>query len=134
PVRSRNPASAMAYRYRFPSVNSRAFRRVVFEEGNAPTGCSAANSSQTERIAAFDASRYGFRSGSTRGSAPCDSTVAMRSRLSGLEPTRGRRADDDRTILELLDRSRSGQEHRGLRFFGYGVAVVRVLLRGGSRR
>src|SRR2546427_11919850 len=133
PVRSRNPASASAYRYRFPSVNSRAFRRIVFEEGNAPTGCSAANSSQTERIAAFDASRYGFRSGSTRGSAPCDSTVAMRSRLSGLEPTRGRRADDDRTILELLDRSRSGQEHRGLEFLDDGAEFRRHRVRGDLR-
>src|SRR5437899_3183816 len=133
PVRSRNPASARAYRYRFPSVNSRAFRRIVFEEGNAPTGCSAANSSQTERIAAFDASRYGFRSGSTRGSAPCDSTVAMRSRLSGLEPTRCRRADDDRTILELLDRSRSGQEHRGLEFLDDGAEFRRHRVRGDLR-
>src|SRR2546428_2474757 len=133
PVSNRNPASARAYRYRFPSVNSRAFRRIVFEEGDAPTGCSAANSSQIERIAAFDASRYGFKSGSSRDAACGDSTVAMGSRLSGLEPTRGRRADDNWTILELLDRSGSGQEPRGLDFLDDGAEFHRHRVRGDLR-
>src|SRR5881628_1695895 len=65
----------MAYRYRFPAVKSRELSRIVRLDGNAPAGCAAANSSQMARICAFDRSRYGFRSDSSRCSADVGGTA-----------------------------------------------------------
>src|SRR3989442_932464 len=47
-----------------------------------------------------------------------------RSRLSGLEPARGRRTHDDGTLLQRLDRRRTGEEHRRLQFLDDGAELL----------
>src|SRR3989449_10807354 len=53
-------------------MKSRELSRIVRLDGNAPTGCSAANSFQIAWMWAFDRSRYGFRRDSGRSSAAAD--------------------------------------------------------------
>src|SRR5437899_12485251 len=93
----------MAYRYRFPAVKSRELSRIVRLDGNAPAGCSAANSSQIAWMCAFDRSRYGFRRDSSRSSADEDaradiahaSPASSQLAVGGLTMT-GRRSEERR--------------------------------------
>src|SRR6059058_4552789 len=56
-----------------------------------------------------------------------------RSRLSGLEPTRGRRTHDDGTLLQRLDRRRTGEEHRRFQFLDDCAQLLDHGVRGHSR-
>src|SRR5438132_946099 len=133
PVRRRYPATARAKRYRFPVRKRRAFRRIVCQDGKELSGCSAASSFQIDSIWAFEASRYGRRSASRRASADSGSEAVIRSRFWRLEPARGRRAHDDTPVLELFDRGRPREEHRGLQFLDHRAELRHDGVRGDLR-
>src|SRR5436189_92725 len=125
--------TAAAKRSRFPVRKRRAFRYIVCEDGKELSGYSAANSFQIDSIWAFEASRYGRRSASRRASADSGSEAVIRSRFWRLEPARGRRAHDDTPVLELLDRGRPREEHRGLQFLDHRTELRHDRVRGDLR-
>src|SRR5207237_526364 len=109
------------------------FRGYLEKDGKQVSGGPPANSSHIASIWAFEASRYGRRSASRRASADSGSEAVIRSRFWRLEPARGRRAHDDTPVLELLDRGRPREEHRGPQFLDHRTELRHDRLRGDFR-